>query len=157
MGYAAWCIAWKWFRTRIWSILEFTTFQADDQYLLFIIIYYNILLVGGFNLPEKYESQLGLFFPIYGKVTFMFQTTNCSISELVALAPIMRKWSLRPKGWRTWFCSGSFHFEPIELNKPGKMFFSCCRGKIMQKSSKSKLCDGVGISSRISTIFGGDI
>jgi hypothetical protein len=25
-------------------------------------------LVGGFNPPEKYESHLGLFFPIYGKI-----------------------------------------------------------------------------------------
>ena len=33
-------------------------------------------LVGGFNPSEKYESQLGLFFPIYGKIIQMFQTTN---------------------------------------------------------------------------------
>ena len=32
-----------------------------------------IILVGGFNPSEKYESQLGWLFPIYGK---MFQTTN---------------------------------------------------------------------------------
>ena len=25
---------------------------------------------------EKYESQMGLLFPIYGKIKFMFQTTN---------------------------------------------------------------------------------
>jgi hypothetical protein len=25
---------------------------------------------------EKYASQLGLLFPIYGKIKFMFQTTN---------------------------------------------------------------------------------
>jgi len=25
---------------------------------------------------EKYECQLGLLFPIYGKIKFMFQTTN---------------------------------------------------------------------------------
>ena len=25
---------------------------------------------------EKYESQLGLLFPIYGKIKFMFQTTT---------------------------------------------------------------------------------
>ena len=25
------------------------------------------ILVGGFNPSEKYESQLGLFFPMYGK------------------------------------------------------------------------------------------
>jgi hypothetical protein len=34
---------------------------------------YIIYLVGGFNPSEKYESQLGLLFPIYEK---MFQTTN---------------------------------------------------------------------------------
>ena len=39
-------------------------------------------LLGGFNPSEKYESQLGLLFPIYGKSPnwmesqFMFQTTN---------------------------------------------------------------------------------
>jgi len=27
----------------------------------------NFLLVGGFNPSEKYESQLGSLFPIYGK------------------------------------------------------------------------------------------
>ena len=31
-------------------------------------IYIYIYLVGGFNLFEKYESQLGLLFPIYGKI-----------------------------------------------------------------------------------------
>ena len=38
-------------------------------------IYIYINLVGGFNPSEKYESQLGVFFPIYGKMK-MFQTTN---------------------------------------------------------------------------------
>ena len=33
-------------------------------------------LVGGFNPPEKYFSQLGWWFPIYGKIKLMFQTTN---------------------------------------------------------------------------------
>jgi len=33
-------------------------------------------LAGGFNPSEKYESQLGCLFPIYGKMKFMFQTTN---------------------------------------------------------------------------------
>ena len=28
---------------------------------------HTAILVGGFNLSEKYESQLGLLFPIYGK------------------------------------------------------------------------------------------
>jgi hypothetical protein len=33
-------------------------------------------LVGGFNPSEKYESQSGFLFPTYGKIKFMFQTTN---------------------------------------------------------------------------------
>ena len=33
-------------------------------------------LVGGFNSSEKYESQLGLCFPIYGKIKIMFQTNQ---------------------------------------------------------------------------------
>jgi hypothetical protein len=38
----------------------------------------NIYLVGGFNPSKQYESQwqLGWLFPIYGKIRFMFQTTN---------------------------------------------------------------------------------
>ena len=35
-----------------------------------------VLLVGGLNPSEKYESQLGWLFPIYGKIKLMFQTTN---------------------------------------------------------------------------------
>jgi len=35
----------------------------------------NPWLVGG-NPSEKYESQLELLFPIYGKMKAMFQTTN---------------------------------------------------------------------------------
>ena len=27
----------------------------------------KLILIGGFNPSEKYESQLGLFFPVYGK------------------------------------------------------------------------------------------
>jgi len=33
-------------------------------------------VVGGFNPFEKYASQLGLFFSIYGKIIQVFQTTN---------------------------------------------------------------------------------
>ena len=33
-------------------------------------------MVGGFNPSEKYESQLGALFPIYGKMIQLFQTTN---------------------------------------------------------------------------------
>jgi hypothetical protein len=33
-------------------------------------------LVGDVTPSEKYESQLGLLFPIYGKIKFMFQSTD---------------------------------------------------------------------------------
>jgi hypothetical protein len=33
-------------------------------------------LVGGFNPPEKYESQIGSSSQLWGKIKFMFQTTN---------------------------------------------------------------------------------
>ena len=41
----------------------------------------NLLLVGGLNPSEKYESQLGWLFPIYGKMPKMFQTTNQIIND----------------------------------------------------------------------------
>ena len=45
------------------------------QYLpgAFKTYHIGLELVGGFNPSEKYESQLGWLFPIYGKI---FQTTN---------------------------------------------------------------------------------
>ena len=52
------CAGARWSPTCAWE-------QADDQ------------LVGGFN-PLKNISQLGLLFPIYGKIYQMFQTTNQS-------------------------------------------------------------------------------
>ena len=49
---------------------DFPTFLSTRRpYTIYI-------LVGGFNPSEKYESQLGLLFPIYGKIIQMFQTTN---------------------------------------------------------------------------------
>ena len=41
---------------------------------IYIYMYINIL-VGGFN-PLKNISHLGSLFPIYGKIKFMFQSTN---------------------------------------------------------------------------------
>jgi hypothetical protein len=52
-----------------WVILEVTV----ETYFIYIIYIY---LVGGLNPSEKYESQLGLLFPRYRKIKFMFQTTN---------------------------------------------------------------------------------
>jgi hypothetical protein len=41
--------------------------------------HYHDILVGGFNPSEQYISQLGLLFPIYGKIIQMFETTNHNI------------------------------------------------------------------------------
>ena len=38
-------------------------------------------LVGGFNPPEKYESQIGSSSQLLGKIKCMFQTTNQSSSS----------------------------------------------------------------------------
>jgi hypothetical protein len=39
------------------------------------------LLVGGWPTPLKNISQLGWLFPIYGKIQFVFQTTNQLLYE----------------------------------------------------------------------------
>jgi hypothetical protein len=39
-------------------------FHGYVQYNIYICIY---ILVGGFSHLEKYESQMGVLFPIYGK------------------------------------------------------------------------------------------
>ena len=52
---------------------RFLRIPSSHPILIQLVI---ICLVGGFNLSEKYESQLGLLFPTYGKIKFMFQTTN---------------------------------------------------------------------------------
>ena len=45
-------------------------------------------LVGGIPTPLKNISQLGLLFPIYGKIKFMFQTTN----QIMYYYPIYTLW-----------------------------------------------------------------
>ena len=47
-----------------------------SAYTITSTFWLNSNLVGGFNPSEKYESQLGLLFPTYGKIIQMFQTTN---------------------------------------------------------------------------------
>ena len=42
----------------------------------------NDSLVGGLNPSEKYESQLGWLFPIYGKIKLMFQTINQQYTKI---------------------------------------------------------------------------
>ena len=61
-----------------------------------IHFFYSIfLLVGGFNPSEKYESQLGVLFPIYGKKkhlpnhqpVFIFPNLFPSISSRIPTSP----------------------------------------------------------------------
>jgi hypothetical protein len=49
---------------------------------------YIYIPVGGFNPSEKYESQLGLLFPIYGKIK-MFQTTIMFLNSTLQIHHFM--------------------------------------------------------------------
>ena len=49
-------------------LLKLVIFHGYVQYNIYICIYIYIL-VGGFSHLEKYESQMGVLFPIYGKIT----------------------------------------------------------------------------------------
>ena len=60
----------------------------------------NHSLVGGVNPPEKYESQLGWLFPIYGKIKVIFQTTN-QIQKPRKIASSQHHLSIWPKRQRT--------------------------------------------------------
>ena len=42
-------------------------FQETSNSITGLLALYIYILVGGFNPSEKYESQLGLLLPIYGK------------------------------------------------------------------------------------------
>ena len=52
------------FYTIVIDIIVFDTHDIDITLILSSLI---TCLVGGFNPSEKYKSQLGLLFPIYGK------------------------------------------------------------------------------------------
>ena len=65
------------------------------------------ILVGGFNPSEKYESQIGSSSQLWGKIKFMFQTTNQTIvrsnklmkpSRFVTLSPgaALESWANPP-------------------------------------------------------------
>ena len=55
-----------------------------------IWIGFSIINWLGFNPSEKYESQLGLLSPIYGKIKAMLQTTN----QITIIFPLMFVYSL---------------------------------------------------------------
>ena len=58
----------------------------------FYNIHFFLNLVGGFNPSEKHESQLGSLFPIYGKIKFMFQTTNQIILQIFSGGSCQNMW-----------------------------------------------------------------
>ena len=53
---------------RVINNLKFNISLIYDIRYIYIEYHYIPLLVGGFNPSEKYESQLGLLFPIYGNI-----------------------------------------------------------------------------------------
>ena len=63
-----------WVSTVKWS--NFGWFGIPSMWLWLKVVVMICFLVGGLNSSEKYESQLGSLFPIYGKIKAMFQTTN---------------------------------------------------------------------------------
>jgi hypothetical protein len=56
---------------RAWSHLQYLVLQPSPTSTGWWLTYAS----------EKYESQLGLLFPIYGKIKDMFQATNQSIID----------------------------------------------------------------------------
>ena len=84
-------------------------------------------LVGGFNPFEKYESQLGWLFPIYGKIKFMFQTTKqMSWLNMITLiwnrgpqSVVPRPWHKMSGNWTfLWIFSGFQLGHPPKLHRP---------------------------------------
>jgi len=57
----------SWLSKVIWKVLVFEICSTDPFPKPEGHIVVNDKLIGGFNPSEKYESQLGLFFPIYGE------------------------------------------------------------------------------------------
>ena len=82
----------------------------------------NHILVGGFNPSEKYESQLGWLFPIYGKIKIMFQTTNQHFFLLESsqfMSNPKKTCSLNRPGI-SWGAHGLFHatLRPVGAGRP---------------------------------------
>ena len=75
---------------------------------------YIHVLVGGFNPSEKYESQLGFLFPIYGKINFMFQITNQCFNK----SGLLKSKVGAPRSMRSFYPSPSLLVEPLMLNPP---------------------------------------
>ena len=59
-------IIWGWMESNLFLVIRG---MVSLDYWVYGLPYYIylLLLVGGFNPSEKYESQLGSLFPIYGK------------------------------------------------------------------------------------------
>ena len=74
------------------------------------------LLVGGFNPSEKYESQLGWIFPIYGKIKnvpnhqpamFTFANSDSLPGDILIVHIVTKK---KRNGW---FLKSSFLWSPV--------------------------------------------
>jgi len=67
------------------------------------------MLVGGFNPFEKYDCQLGLLFPIYGKIKKMFETTKHYDYDYLIM--VQKHVKLHPKESKQ-RCPSRYHVMP---------------------------------------------
>jgi hypothetical protein len=54
----------------------FLIVKLCQSQMLHVWTHVQLYLVGGLPTPLRKKNQLGLLFPIYGKIKFMFRTTN---------------------------------------------------------------------------------
>jgi len=63
----------------IWWMSTWGTWDLQTHYMYMYMILYDVYMYTGWwfqSLWKIFYSQLGWLFPIYGKIKFMFQTTN---------------------------------------------------------------------------------
>jgi len=87
-------------------------------------VFIKTWLVGGIPYPsEKYESQLGLLFPIYGKIIQMFQTTKQLVS-----------WGLHSITPGTWSSKDRDNFDDKVFQPRSKAarLLICCSNDMVQ-------------------------
>ena len=94
-------------------------------------------LVGGFNTSEKYESQLGWLFPIYGKIK------KCSKppTSMGILLP-QQNWRMSLKPQCIWLTCRTHEDRPVNLHLwtvSSHTIFSCWSSLSWQTSSTSRL------------------
>ena len=87
---------------------------------------------------EKYESQLWLLFPIYGKIKNApnHQPENQDWHDLVGQIPVMGKRDMKKHMWVMWACFNSRTFRACEF-KQFEGAVSCCESPAFPVESPS--------------------